>query len=166
MDDRQTIPFTMNYYALKTFGRQQYSNPWAALSELVANGFDADAKTVYLFIDMRDKEHSIIELIDLGSGMSPEDIEKKYVIIGRNRRKDNPKDTATGRKGIGKLAALYLSDVYSIISVKNSTISSRESVCPLKIENVLMVFGKTCISASAVVITQSAIFKSLIALIR
>ena len=50
------IKFSMNYYALKTFGRQQYSNAWAALSELIANGFDAHAKNVYLYINMSEKK--------------------------------------------------------------------------------------------------------------
>lgn len=115
----KSIPFSMNYYALKTFGRQQYSNAWAALSELVANGFDAKAKNVYLYINMIDKERSTIEIIDDGNGMDVVDFEKKYSKIGRNRRIDNPDDNATGRKGIGKLAALYLSDEYQIISIKN-----------------------------------------------
>ncbi|MEL7569876.1 MAG: ATP-binding protein [Eubacteriaceae bacterium] len=119
--NKRTIDFTMNYYALKTFGRQQYSNAWAALSELVANGFDAGAKNVYLYINMVNKKNSIIEIIDDGGGMDEYDFEKKYVIIGRNRRLENPNDKAAGRKGIGKLAALYLSDEYQILSKKNGT---------------------------------------------
>lgn len=115
----EAIEFTMNYHALKMFGRQQYSNVWAALSELVANGFDAGADNVYLFIDMRNKKKSIIEIIDDGSGMNEEDLRSKYAQIGRNRREENPNDTSAGRKGIGKLAALYLSDHYQIISVKD-----------------------------------------------
>lgn len=115
----QNIDFSMNYYALKTFGRQQYSNPWAALSELIANGFDAGAKNVYLFMDISKKEDSTIEIIDDGCGMDENDFREKYVIIGRNRRLDNPNDKAAGRKGIGKLAALYLSDMYQIMSVKD-----------------------------------------------
>lgn len=124
MEERKIIPFTMNYYALKTFGRQQYSNPWAALSELIANGYDAGADKVYLFIDMRNKDHAIIEVIDSGSGMDINDVEEKYVEIGRNRRIEEPDDTSTGRKGIGKLAALYLSDVYEIITVKGGQVTA------------------------------------------
>lgn len=117
----QSIPFSMNYFALKTFGKQQYSNVWAALSELVANGFDAGANNVYLFIDMSDKKRAIVEIIDDGSGMDEADLRVKYTVIGRNRRIDNVNDTAAGRKGIGKLAALYLSDKYQIISHKGES---------------------------------------------
>ena len=121
------IPFSLTYSALKMFGRQLYSNAWAALSELVANGFDAGADDVYLYIDMRDKKHSKIELIDNGSGMDEDDLREKYVKIGRNRRIYDTKDNATGRKGIGKLAALYLSDRYSIISKKDNKITAWET---------------------------------------
>ena len=118
------IHFTLNYSALKMFGRQLYSNPWSALSELVANGFDAiiDKKTVdvYLYINMKNKNKAIIELFDNGIGMSRSDFSNKYVKIGRNRREKNKDDKSMGRKGIGKLAALYLSDNYIIIS-KNKT---------------------------------------------
>lgn len=121
--DKQPIPFTMNYYALKTFGRQQYSNAWAAISELVANGFDAGALNVWLYIDMVDHSSATIEIIDNGCGMNEGDLKNKYAVIGRNRRLDNSEnkaaDKAAGRKGIGKLAALYLSDSYQIISKKN-----------------------------------------------
>lgn len=105
----QSIPFTMNYFALKTFGKQQYSNVWAALSELVANGFDAGANNVYLFIDMSDKRRAIVEIVDDGSGMDEDDLRKKYAVIGRNRRLDYANDNAAGRKGIGKLAARWSS---------------------------------------------------------
>lgn len=118
------IKFSMNYYALKTFGRQQYSNAWAALSELIANGFDAHAKNVYLYIDMSEKNDSIIEIIDDGCGMDANDLETKYAVIGRNRRLETPNDMATGRKGIGKLAALYLTDTYQIISAKDNAITA------------------------------------------
>lgn len=126
--EKQPIQFTMNYYALKTFGRQQYSNAWAAISELVANGFDADATNVWLYIDMTDKSKAIVEIIDNGCGMNEDDLKDKYAVIGRNRRLDitenKAADKAAGRKGIGKLAALYLSDSYQIISKKNDLITA------------------------------------------
>ncbi|MFI3327010.1 MAG: ATP-binding protein [Clostridia bacterium] len=120
------INFSMNYYALKTFGRQQYSNSWAAISELVANGFDAGAKNVYLYINLINKSSATIEIIDDGIGMNESDLTNKYTIIGRNRRLEKPNDNAAGRKGIGKLAALYLSDKYQIISQKDNKLTSWE----------------------------------------
>ena len=82
------IYFNFSYAALKLLGKNLYSNAANAISELVANGLDAKAKNVYVYIDMSDKEHSIIEIIDDGMGMNYEDLARKYVWIGRNKRND------------------------------------------------------------------------------
>ncbi|KRK65306.1 hypothetical protein FC72_GL001376 [Companilactobacillus tucceti DSM 20183] len=44
-------------------GKNLYSNAWAALSELVANGLDARASTVNLYIDMRDKKTPLLKFL-------------------------------------------------------------------------------------------------------
>ena len=118
------IYFNFSYAALKLLGKNLYSNAANAISELVANGLDAKAKNVYVYIDMSDKEHSIIEIIDDGIGMNYEDLARKYVWIGRNKRNDtdlheDEKKNVMGRKGIGKLAALYLSNNYYILTKKD-----------------------------------------------
>ena len=114
MLENQKIPFNFTYFAMKLLGKNLYSNPWTAISEIVANGIDADAKNVYVLIDMRNKEKAIVEIFDDGLGMSIEDLRDKYTLIGRNKRleSDNRKGKTLGRKGIGKLAALYLSPKY------------------------------------------------------
>ena len=116
---QNSIQFNFSYYALKLLGKNLYSNPWSAISELVANGLDAQATSVKLFINMSNKEHSTIEILDNGSGMSYEDLANKYVFMGKNKRDNLPnelKNTVMGRKGIGKLAALFLSKKYYIIT--------------------------------------------------
>lgn len=105
--------FTFSWLALKLLGRGLYSNPWSALSELVANGLDAGAEDVYVFVDARDKANAIVEVIDNGSGMSRSDIDT-YVKVGYDKRKaergsEHNDARPKGRKGIGKLAALFLS---------------------------------------------------------
>jgi len=105
--------FTFSWLALRLLGRGLYSNPWSALSELVANGLDAGATNVHVYVDARNKSAAVVEVIDDGTGMSRHDIDT-YVKVGHNKRAEarannsldpNPK----GRKGIGKLAALFLS---------------------------------------------------------
>lgn len=125
------IYFNFSYAALKLLGKNLYNNAANAISELVANGLDAKAKNVYVYIDMSDKEHSIIEIIDDGIGMSYEDLARKYVWIGRNKRNDedlleDDKKNIMGRKGIGKLAALYLSNNYYILTKKDKEINQWE----------------------------------------
>lgn len=119
------IYFNFSYLALKLLGSGLYSNPWNAISELIANGFDAGASDVFIHIDSSDKGHSTIEIFDNGSGMSYEDLASKYVFVGRNKRLDENYDfKSMGRKGIGKLATLYLSDNVYIISKNNHNISA------------------------------------------
>lgn len=119
------IYFNFSYAALKLLGKNLYSNAANAISELVANSIDAKAPKVYVYIDMSDKAHSSIEIIDNGRGMSYSDLAEKYVWIGRNKRTDkeftdSEKKAIMGRKGIGKLAALYLSNQYYILTKRAS----------------------------------------------
>lgn len=105
--------FTFSWLALKLLGRGLYSNPWSALSELVANGLDAGATEVYVYVDARDKSNAVVEVIDNGVGMSRNDIDT-YVKVGYDKRKAESRNNLAdaspkGRKGIGKLAALFLS---------------------------------------------------------
>ena len=120
-----SIYFNFSYSALKLLGKNLYSNAANAISELVANSLDAHATKVYVYIDMTDKKNSTIEIIDDGAGMSYQDLAEKYVWVGRNKRKDidlsqDEKNYVMGRKGIGKLAALYLSNNYFIITKKDN----------------------------------------------
>ncbi|MBQ8371818.1 MAG: ATP-binding protein [Clostridia bacterium] len=114
MTENPKIPFNFTYFAMKLLGKNLYSNPWTAISEIVANGIDAGANNVYVLIDMRNKEKAIVEIFDDGTGMSFDDLSHKYTLIGRNKRLegDNREGKTLGRKGIGKLAALYLSPRY------------------------------------------------------
>lgn len=105
--------FTFSWRALRLLGRGLYSNPWSALSELVANGIDARAEDVYVYVDARTPSNATVEVIDSGFGMSRQDIDN-YVKVGHDKRKatsaaGGKTDDTKGRKGIGKLAALFLS---------------------------------------------------------
>lgn len=119
MNDERVM-FSFGWLALKLLGKSLYSNTWSAISELVANGFDANAKNVYVYINIIDKKHSTIEIMDDGAGIDSDSIET-YVKVGFNKRENGNKVTpedykVMGRKGIGKLAALYLSENYYLLS--------------------------------------------------
>lgn len=119
------IEFNFTCYALKLLGQNLYSNPWTAVSEIVANGIDAKADCICVLVDLFDKENAQIEIIDNGYGMSYQDLCDKYTIIGRNKRIDSPNDKSIlGRKGIGKLAALFLSDKYYLYTKTQRETSS------------------------------------------
>lgn len=115
------IYFNFSYFALRLLGKGLYSNAWTAIAELVANGFDAKANNVKIYINAANKEKSVIEIFDDGYGMGYDDLASKYTLIGKDKRDDSVLDEETkkqlmGRKGIGKLAALYLSKKYYLIS--------------------------------------------------
>lgn len=124
-NSNETIYFNFSYFALKLLGKGLYSNVWTAIAELVANGFDAKATKVKIYINAIDKEHSTIEIFDNGYGMDYAALAEKYVLIGKDKRDDDKIDEKTknelmGRKGIGKLAALYLSNKYYLVSKTQS----------------------------------------------
>ena len=117
----EKIYFNFSYFALKLLGKGLYNNPWNAIAELVANGLDAQATSVKLYINMSDKKHSTIEIFDNGTGMDYDDLAEKYVFMGKDKRQDKNisediRNSYMGRKGIGKLAALYLSKKYYLIT--------------------------------------------------
>lgn len=123
-NSNDTIYFNFSYFALNLLGKGLYSNAWTAIAELVANGLDAGASTVKIYINMVNKENAVIEIFDNGCGMDYKDLAEKYTLIGRNKREDiiteEIKQELMGRKGIGKLAALYLSNKYYLISKTNA----------------------------------------------
>lgn len=122
------IEFNFSYLALKLLGSGLYSNPWNAISELVANGFDAGASDVYVYLEKKEDGHSLIEIFDNGCGMNYDDMVNKYAFIGRNKRTDMSDlingVVPMGRKGIGKLATLYLSNNINLISKKDGALTS------------------------------------------
>jgi len=127
MADADEVKFTFSWAALRLLGRGLYSNLWSALSELVANGFDAGATEVYVHINTGNKEKARIVVFDNGSGMSREDL-NLYVKVGHDKRLEPGStvhaDHPMGRKGIGKLAALYLSPRFVIRTRRGSEDSS------------------------------------------
>lgn len=113
-----SLKFTMTSRALKLLGQNLYARPWSAVSELVANGIDAGATAIYVSMTEDPATNTgTLEVLDNGSGMTEEDL-VHYVSIGFDKRTVNSSLKSSrapmGRKGIGKLAALYLSNEYYI----------------------------------------------------
>lgn len=119
----ENVKFELTYAALKLFGKQLYSNVGSAISELVANGVDAGATDIYISINVIDKRNAVVEILDNGCGMSVSDLKDSYIKIGYNKREsaNNGHERMLGRKGIGKLAALYLSNSFTILTKKEHT---------------------------------------------
>ena len=95
---------------IEDLGINLYGTLPSVISELVANAWDADATTVGITLDEGDvREDTKIAVTDNGHGMSYDDIQEKYLRVGRKRRAEEPEKTrlgrkVMGRKGIGKLS--------------------------------------------------------------
>ncbi len=112
-------------------GIQMYQSPTAALAEIVANSWDADATEVNIFFDFSSDEKSdwTITVSDNGNGMTKDECQEKFLNVGFNRREqDGPKATSLqrgrplmGRKGIGKFAGFGIARFIEIDTVSQET---------------------------------------------
>lgn len=111
---------------IEHLGVRMYSTLPPALAELISNAYDADAENVKISLIENPSGPISITVTDDGHGMDSNDIQNKFLVIGRNRRKqegDKPTDRfqrlATGKKGLGKLALFGLSKHITIDTIKN-----------------------------------------------
>lgn len=105
---------------LELLGPNLYTNIYYVLAELIANAYDADAKNVYIIANKDD-----IRIEDDGHGMSyaKGDIKSYLNVAGVSRTNEDDSLTRSrtrrkmGRKGVGKLAALSVSDEVDVLTV-------------------------------------------------
>ena len=105
---------------LELLGPNLYTNIYYVLAELIANAYDADAKNVYIIANKDD-----IRVEDDGHGMSYEagDIAKYLNVAGVSRVSEDDSFSRSGarrkmgRKGVGKLAALSVSENVDVMTV-------------------------------------------------
>ena len=114
---------TFDPNTIEHLGVRMYSTLPPVLAELIANAYDAYAKNVTL--TLKDKEKEII-IEDDGEGMSFDEINGKFLKIGRNRRQD--KETPPegrqerkmiGKKGLGKLSFFGIAREVEIVTKKD-----------------------------------------------
>ncbi|MBU2103243.1 MAG: ATP-binding protein, partial [Candidatus Omnitrophica bacterium] len=120
-------PFEMRFdpQTIKHLGLRMYSTLAPALAEIISNSYDADATNATITLIEEDGNPKEIKIEDDGIGLSYDDITKKFLVIGRNRRNDEGdvpskkyKRLPTGKKGLGKLALFGLA--------KTITVSTRQ----------------------------------------
>lgn len=105
---------------LELLGPNLYTNIYYVLAELIANAYDADAENVYIISNKDD-----IRVEDDGHGMSyvAGDITKFLNVAGVSRTTEGESKTKSGsrrkmgRKGVGKLAALSVSEHVDVLTV-------------------------------------------------
>lgn len=122
MSDVLTLKYDPN--TIEHLGVSLYSKLPSVLSELISNSWDADADDVSInFIDNGTIKE--IHYSDNGVGMSFDEINDKFLLIGRNRRLNKESELTAkkrkviGKKGLGKLSVFGICNEIEIISVKN-----------------------------------------------
>ncbi|MCY4213014.1 MAG: ATP-binding protein [Gammaproteobacteria bacterium] len=127
-------------------GVKLYDKVSAVIAELIANAYDADAQVVTIRAPMgqflatkaggklSDKGFDI-EVVDDGIGMTPQQIQDFFLVVGAERRNDitrgdrSPKlnRKVMGRKGVGKLAPFGICRIIEVISAGGEPVKGTNS---------------------------------------
>ncbi len=124
MSEQKVVKMGFDPNTIEHLGIQMYSTLPPVIAEMVANAYDADAFRVKIFLEDEGEKKIIIE--DNGHGMSFEDLESKFLRIGRNRREgdqqcsESGKRKVIGKKGIGKLSFFGIANHVEIATRRNS----------------------------------------------
>lgn len=108
-------------------GIQMYQSPVAAIAELIANAWDADAEEVSVALPAELGPEAEIAIRDNGVGMTFEDCQERYLKVGYDRRQRDggtsleKKRPLLGRKGIGKFAGFGIAEVIRVETVSKVT---------------------------------------------
>lgn len=122
-DEQKPLKLKFDPNTIDDLGAKLYSRLPPIISELIANGYDAGASEIHLtFKDLGEKS---ISVKDNGSGMTYDEINDNYLVVGRKKRDkkqthdpifDRP---VMGRKGIGKLSFFGITNKARIVTRKN-----------------------------------------------
>jgi len=125
-------------------GVRLYDRVSAVIAELVANSYDADAMKVtvsapmgeYLASRVNDEivdRGFVIEVADNGCGMTAEEVNRYYLRVGAERRKDERGDTSKkfgrkvmGNKGVGKLAPFGICQKIELVTAGGKRVPGKD----------------------------------------
>lgn len=123
------IAFQARARTIDHLGREQIADCPTAITELWKNAFDAYARSVALHIF--DGEVCTAVLVDDGHGMSREEFQNKWLVLGTESkaaglevpdadRNGLPTRSRQGQKGIGRLSAAALGPLMLIVSKREN----------------------------------------------
>lgn len=117
--DEKKYELNIDVRILELLGPNLYTNIYYVLAELIANAYDADAHNVYI---ISNDDKIIVE--DDGKGMSytKGEVAKYLKVAAISRTNETDSKTALdrlkmGRKGVGKLAALSVSEEVHVMTI-------------------------------------------------
>lgn len=101
------LRFETHAHMKSIIGQDLITDDNAAIIELVKNSMDADASKITVSFRSADCEcdHAEISVLDNGSGMSREDIERKWLNLAFSSKRGSRDRLYAGRKGIGRFSS-------------------------------------------------------------
>jgi len=121
---KRGLTMTFDPLVIDDLGAKLYSTLPPIISELIANGYDACAKKVWIEL-AGTGENKMITVTDNGIGMSFDEINEKYLRIGRKKRESEDlkelkcNRLPIGKKGLGKLAFFGVAQKAIIETIKD-----------------------------------------------
>jgi len=121
---QKELKMTFDPNTIEHLGVRMYSTLPPVLTELIGNAHDADAEHVILTLKDAGGEKEIV-IEDDGIGMSFDEINNKFLRIGRNRRVEDKAQTTPkgrkiiGKKGLGKLSFFGIAHEIEITTKKD-----------------------------------------------
>jgi signal transduction histidine kinase len=120
-------PFDLSARVPMQLGRESISSSTVAVSELIKNGYDADAESVHVQFFLRESPAlSTMIIRDDGNGMDAETIYDHWLKIGTDFKNGvelslNKKRVLTGAKGLGRLGLDRLSNKVILYTKKKGS---------------------------------------------
>ena len=123
-DSERTLRLTFHGRIIDHLGIQMYQSPVAAVAELVANAWDADAETVEIQLPLNLDDDAELIIKDDGIGMTFDECQERFLNVGwcrrgteADERTDRKLRPVLGRKGIGKFAGFGIAEVIRVETV-------------------------------------------------
>ena len=122
MDKKKKLELKIQPHIIDHLGIKMYQKVVDVVAEFVANAWDADAKHV----DIECAADKIV-IADDGHGMTFDECQTKFLVVGRDRRKTDRTDRSRGgrpvlgRKGIGKFAGFGIAKEVQITTISGDS---------------------------------------------
>lgn len=114
-EDQDKVRFSADAALISRLGRELVSRQETAVSELIKNAYDADARRAELIFDNTKIEGGTLEIIDDGHGMDRDQLINGFMRLSSMDKVENPISpkygrSRAGKKGIGRFAAQRLGE--------------------------------------------------------
>jgi len=120
------VYFSVDANIINRLGKELVGRAETAVSELVKNAYDADARTVKLDFINSFNSGGILTIEDDGHGMSREELIKGFMTLSSTSKIHEPLSPKfgrhrAGRKGIGRFATQFLGEKLTVITQKEDS---------------------------------------------